>query len=342
MWYNPHTMENTQTPVSVSSKTTPRDFFLWLGAIVALYGSVTSLISLLFEYINYSFPDALAGYGDPYGGAVRLSMAALIVLVPTMVVLFRLILGTIVAEPGKAHIWVRRWALVLTLFIATAAILIDLVTLINTFLGGEITIRFGLKVAVVLLVAAGVFMHFLADMKGYWIANKKKADVVGIAIGVLALAVVVAGFFIIGTPSHVRDLKLDAQKVNDLTSIQYQVVNYYQQKRALPAKIEDLQDPLSGYTLPVDPEQGLSYSYEATAKLTFKLCATFNALTPETAGQGSYGSGGRDIAVSYPSVIGIKGTEDNWKHGVGETCFARTIDPEKYPVITPMPAVKGL
>lgn len=317
-------MENT-------AKTTPKDFFLWLGAIVALYGSVSFLITLLFEYVNYSFPDNLAGYGDPYGGAVRFAMASLIVMVPTALVLLRVIRGTIVADPGKAQIWVRRWALMLTLFIAALTGLIDLITLINTFLGGEITTRFGLKVAIVLLIAIGVFLHFLADLKGYWIVNSKKAMYVGVSVALLVIASIVAGFFIIGTPGEVRKLRYDDQKVQDLQTIQYQITNYYQQKRALPASLDALSDPLANFIVPTDGQTNLPYAYTVTAPLHFKLCATFNAPTPDQKGRGGY-----DTAVSMP-VNG--GMSEVWTHGAGETCFERTIDPEKYPAY---PGVKGM
>ena len=325
----------TPTIAVGTSKTSPKDFFLWLGAIIALYGSITSFITLLFEYINYSFPDNLAGYADPYGGAVRFAMAALIVLVPTLIALFYFIRASIAQEAGKAHIWVRRWAIVLTLFIAAITILIDLITLVNTFLGGEISTRFGLKVFVVLLVALGVFLHFLADQKGYWILNRTKANMIGIAVGVLALITVVSGFFIIGTPSHVRMLRYDEQKVQDLQSMQYQVLNYWQMKRALPVESNALVDSLGGYTLPMDPQSKASYVYKATGKLTFALCATFNEATPDTAGKGAYPA--RDVA--YPSMGG--GVSENWQHSAGVVCFTRTIDPELYPT-NPVPVTKGL
>lgn len=308
-----------------TAKTTPKDFFLWLGALIALYGSITSFITLLFEYVNTAFPDPLAYYGDPYGGAVRTAMATLIVLVPATILLFRLIRGSITAEPAKANIWVRRWALVLTLFIAGAAVIIDLITIINTFLGGEISVRFFLKAAVVLLVAAGVFMHFFADVKGYWITNVKKANLIGIGVGVLALAAIVAGFFIVGTPGHVRDLRFDSQKVSDLQNIQYQVLYFWQTKEKFPASLEELADPLSGNVIPVDPENGEAYTYRVSGPLSFELCAVFNAETPDTKGQGQYP--GRDIAVSSwgPQM------DENWEHGAGLHCYTRTIDPERYP-----------
>src|SRR3989344_7335374 len=97
-------------------KVTPKDFCLWAGAMVALYGSVIAFIALLFEYINHQFPDALDYYVDPYSGGIRFAMASLVVLVPVTVVLLRFVRLDIVREPIKSDLWVRRWALVLTVF----------------------------------------------------------------------------------------------------------------------------------------------------------------------------------------------------------------------------------
>lgn len=307
------------------SKTAPKDFFLWLGAVISLYGSIASFITLLFEYIQYAFPDQLAGYTDPYGGAVRFAMAALIVLVPTLVTLFYVIRRSIAQEAGKAHIWVRRWAIVLTLFIAAITILIDLITLINTFLGGEITIRFGLKVLVVLLVAIGVFVHFLADQRGYWLTHTKKAYLVGMAVLALTAVAIVSGFFIIGTPQQVRAQKYDAQRVNDLQSIQSQVLAYWQQKRELPYSLSVLNDDFSGYREPFDPETGSEYEYTIDGsksvsaedgKVSFALCATFST------------TGGQAAATTLVRSIG-----DSWSHYPGKNCFGRTIDPTLYPAV---------
>ena len=47
-------------------KTTPKDFFLWAGAMVTLYAGVFAFVGLLFDYLNYTFPDtALNYYVDP-------------------------------------------------------------------------------------------------------------------------------------------------------------------------------------------------------------------------------------------------------------------------------------
>jgi len=107
-------MDNTKP------KATPKDFFLWLGAVVTLYASVGALITLLFQYIDYTFPDPLQYYVDPFNTAISFAMASLIVLVPASVVLFRLIRSDIARDPSRNEVWVRRWALVLTLFLAGA------------------------------------------------------------------------------------------------------------------------------------------------------------------------------------------------------------------------------
>lgn len=309
-----------------TAKVTPKDFFLWLGVIVAVYGGSISLITLLFEYINHLFPDPLAYYGDPYSGVVRFSMASVIVLIPLGLGLAYLIRKSIIEEPGKAQIWVRRWALVLTLFIAAATVAVDLITLINTFLGGEITTRFLLKVLVVFFVAGGIFLHFFADLKGYWFKYPKRAHLVSGSILTMTIAVVAAGFVIIGSPTDQRLYRFDEQKVSDLQSIQYQVVNYYQQKEEVPESLGELADPISSYMVPTDPQTKAPYRYEKNGTLSFTLCATFNKESRDLSGKGSYPE--RDVA--YPSMGG--GIDENWKHGVGETCFARTIDPERYPL----------
>lgn len=306
-------------------KVTPKDFFLWAGAMVALYGSVISLISLLFQYINYAFPDALQEYyyADPFSGPIRFAMATLIVLVPVAIILLRVIRADIAREPAKDDLWVRRWALVLTVFLAGAAVVGDLITLVNYFLGGEITMRFILKVLVLLLVSGGVFLHFFADLRGYWSANPARAKQVGLAAGVLVLLSIVAGFFIMGTPGQVRLMRFDSQKVSDLQNIQWQIINYWQQKESLPASLEEIKDPLSGYDIPLDPQTGEPYGYQRTSPLDFQLCATFNLESRKP-----------QSSVARPSM-GVEG--ENWQHGAGETCFERTIDPERYP-----PYAKGL
>lgn len=310
-------------------KVTPKDFFLWIAAMVFLYGSLFTLIRLLFDYIDYTFPDPLNYYIDPYSSSMRVEIASLIVLFPAFLVMMHYIRKDLVLDALKKDLWIRRWALYLTVFIAGLTVIGTLITLVNYFLGGEITTRFILKILVVLLVAGGAFLHFLADIWGYWVQNPQRARLIGWGAGTVVATSIVSGFFIMGSPAQIRLYKFDDQKVGDLQNIQWQIVSYWQQKGKLPVTLSDLQDPISGYVVPNDPQTGESYEYKITNKLSFELCGTFNAQSRES-------SRGTPLIARpvVPDAIGIGGKDlmnDTWQHGAGRTCFARTIDPERYP-----------
>ncbi len=308
-------------------KVTPKDFFLWAGAMVALYVGVFNYITLVWNYINYVFPDPLQYYyADPYQSGISWEMATLIVLTPLFLILMWYIHRDIKRDASRASIWVRRWALYLTLFIAGITIAVDLIWVLYAFLNGtDMTARFFLKALAVLFVAAVGFMHFMADLWGYWEKFPKRNRLVAYAAGTLVLITIIAGFFIVGSPQQARLYRFDEQKVNDLTSIQYQIVNYWQAKGALPTALQDLQDPISGFAAPMDPQTAQPYVYEKLGVLTFKLCATFNAEGQSTSMQNT-----RAVA---PVPMGKTGPEQqySWDHGTGEACFERTIDPELYP-----------
>ena len=308
---------NETTP---QAKVTPKDFFLWAGAMAALYVSVFSFMTLLFTYIDYAFPNLVGvSYGDPYSGTIRFAMASLIVLFPTYVLLMQIIRRGTLADSARATIWVRRWALYLTLFIAGMSLAIDLITLINTFLSGDVASGFLLKVALVFLVAAAFFMHFLADLWGYWQKNPHYLKAVALGASFLILATIVSGFFIVGSPASARMYAADELKTQDLTSIQWQIVNFWQAKQKLPTTLSDVADPISGFVVPVDRQTGAGYSYTVVSPQSFKLCANFNKESRNLPSMGP----------SAPRGAGV--VDENWQHAAGEQCFTRTIDPQRYP-----------
>lgn len=307
-------------------KTTPKDFFLWAGALVTLFGSVIAFIGLLFDYINYVFPDEIGVYyANPYQSGMSYEMASLIVLVPAFLVLMRLIRRDIARDASRGDIGVRRWGLYFTLFIAGATVITDLIMLLTTFLSGdELTVRFLLKSLVVFLVSGVGFLHFVADLRGYWSQYPTRARMVGYGTGILVAAAIVSGFFIIGTPQQARQYRLDVERVNDLQILQSEVTSFYQQKRVLPNTLSQLNDPLLSYTVPVDPETGEMYRYEKTADLGFRLCAVFGAESLKTA----------ELARTAPVIVGGKEQSSSWYHSAGEVCFDRAIDPDFFPPLT--------
>jgi len=332
----------------MNNNTTPKDFFLHLGATVALYAAVVALINLAFSVINYYNPDQLAGYF--YGNSVAWPISMLIILVPLLYILEYYIIRDIRKLPGKETIWIRRWRIYLTLFLTGATIVGDLIALINTYLNGEISSRFVYKILAVLVIAGVVFVYYLLTKtqtdQGQNSGSSKTQKIFAWIGLVIVLVAIVAGFLAVGSPTKQRNLRYDSERVSDLNGIQWQVLNHWQQKGKLPSALADLNDSISGYKIPLDPKTETAYEYfvktpladtdaapALSSKPSFELCATFALPTQDNEGRGEYY--GRDMA--YPSSVSmdggyIIGDSDNWKHAEGRACFIKTIDPDKYKV----------
>ena len=141
-------------------------------------------------------------------------------------------------------------------------------------------------------------------------------------------AMVIVGFFIVGSPKEERMRQFDERRVNDLSSLQYEVINYWQSKLKLPAKLDELNNDIRGFTVYTDPETGVPYEYAVKGDKTFELCATFALQSDEAANTIN-----AVPAAPISAPIYKDGYRESWKHSSGRTCFDRTIDPDLYPPI---------
>lgn len=300
-------------------KNIPRDLFLHLLAIVTLYWSAVSFVTLLWQYINYFFPDVLQNfYYNSLSGPMRFAIASLIIVFPVFILVSWWLNKIYSKEYAVRESKIRKWLIYLTLFIASLVIMGDLITIINFLLNGEITARFILKALSVVLVAGLVFGYYLDDVR------KEKPTALAKPFawltGALVLIGVVGAFFIVGSPTTARLMQFDQQKIQDLQNIQSQIVNYWQRKEALPNSLQDLNDPISSFRVPVDAQTNQPYEYNVknASNLSFELCATFN-------------KEGRDMYSQIRAKALPSGLEDDWQHGEGRICFEKTIDKQLYP-----------
>lgn len=313
-------MENN--PIAIKAKTTPKDFFLHLLAIVALYTSAVSFSIIIFQYINLYFPDALESnyyyYGRGIMSLIRNSLATLIVFFPVYIFSTRYLGKDYNQNPDKKELRIRKWLIYFTLFAAALIIMGDLVALIRSFLEGELTARFLLKVLTIGFVAGSVFSYYFSELK-----DKSQKALTYIVVGAVAIAIV-AGFFIAGSPNEERARRFDDQRIQNLGFIQGEVVFYWQSKGSLPENLEVLNDDLRGVFIPLDPETETPYSYRIIDNLSFELCASFNLASDEN-------SAVPDVYYDDLRKPGqISTSEDAWSHTNGQNCFERTIDPDIY------------
>jgi len=316
-------MEETtiKRPAS-AGRNTPRDLFLHLLAVVTLYWSSVSFGAILWQYINYFFPDVLS-YSGSISEIMKFAVSSLIIVFPVFILVSWYLNKIYRREAEVRESKIRKWLIYLTLFIASIVIIVDLVTTINALLGGEVTTRFILKALTILFIAGLVFGYYLNDVRRDTPTKLAKPFVW--VTGILVLVAIIGSFFIIGSPTRARQMQFDQQRISDLTGIQWEVVKYWQGKQKLPNSLADLTDSISGYTAPRDPETDISYEYKIknAVSLNFELCTTFNR--PSQVDK---------TRMLYPVGAGIS---QNWEHGTGRVCFDRTIDKQMY---SPLNTVK--
>ncbi len=141
-----------------------KEAFLYLVLFTTLYLSAFHFGSLLFDFINGAFPDIDQRIRDQ-GDSMRWSVASLVIAFPVFLYMSRLVGRTLAKDPVKRLSPIRRWLTYITLFIAAGCLIGDLIALVNQLLGGELAVRFLLKVLVVGAIAGTVFGYYLRDLR---------------------------------------------------------------------------------------------------------------------------------------------------------------------------------
>lgn len=293
----------------------PRDVFIYLLVIIMLYTSVCELLTLLFDYVNIGFPDPLDSSANQLE-SIRMAVASLVVTFPVYLWASRFIARDLAAHPEKSELSVRRWLLYMTLFLAALLIIGDLVALVYSFMGGDLTARFLLKVSAILAVAGAVFGYYRYELRrgpaefsneARWFVRLSATAVAG---------AIVAGFVLAGSPARERLVCTDLRRISDLSTLQNEIVNYYRVKSTLPQSLDQLTNSISGFRSSNDPQSGRPYEYRVTGTLSFQLCADFSLRTVQE----------KPPAYSPPGLR----NGWNWAHEAGRGCFTRTIDPAFY------------
>ncbi|MBJ7327944.1 MAG: hypothetical protein JHC52_11445 [Chthoniobacterales bacterium] len=286
----------------------PREAFLHLLMFFSLGVWVTALGSLLFDFINLRFP--LPGEGSGGGSAsLRYGVASLAVAFPVFGLTLRRVRRDLAANPARAMNSVRRWLSYLALFVAALILVGDGIALLVQFLGGDLTLRFALKFAVIAALAGGVTWWLLRGLREL---AQPALPALPYALCALVFAVGLAALWQTGGPLQARFAAQDAQRLRDLRSIHYSVHNFYERQKRLPSSLAECDtDPQTFIEKKNDPVSGRPYGYKVLGADRFTLTAEFRLP-----------SGAADPA-SYvdPASDGF------WQHGAGDHVFTVELGP---------------
>ena len=139
-----------------------REAFLYLLLFTTLFMAAFNLGRILFELIERWLPDPAAS--DFSARDLRWGIAFVVVSFPVYLFLTLRQQRELERDPGKRASRVRKWLTYLTLLVAAAFLIGDMVALVFYFLDGELTLRFALKVCVVALIPGATFLFYLRDL----------------------------------------------------------------------------------------------------------------------------------------------------------------------------------
>lgn len=301
----------TQTQTQASGA---KDFFINLGAIVALYTLVYNLISLLFTVINKAYPQITNGYDYMGSTSISWPVATLVIFFPIFILLMWLLEREYKANPEKQSSGIHKWLTYITLFIAGLTIAGDLITVLYYFIDGqELTTGFLLKVLVLLVIAVAVFAYYLSDVLGKLTA--KSRNIYRVVALLIIIGSVVWGFSVLGSPRTQQLFKYDEQKVNDLQSMNSEIQNYFYDKKVLPQSLSEISNSNYYISSLIDKQNSKPYEYIKTNDTSYQLCAEFNKDSKEATTPNIYAR-----PIGYPS----------WTHSAGHYCFTETVTPNTY------------
>lgn len=139
---------------------------------------------------------------------------------------------------------------------------------------------------------------------------KNRAVIAAVATALVA-GLVIAGLVAVGSPATARKYKMDQERRNRISQLNFVLASYVREEGELPRSLEDINQELvaqSGYgtDLRRDPETGEPFEYRRLSDREYEVCATFQTSSEDRRSQG----------FGYPNDVA---------HKAGRNCFDREI-----------------
>ena len=297
-----------------------KDFFLNIGYAVTLYVLLFNFIFLGFALIDLYFTDADTLYFFVNGGFVKFNLASAIVVAPAFFIVAGILRKHMKGLDDFDMKW-RKWLLTLTVFLASVIVVIDLITLVYTYLNGEQLLgAFIAKALFALAVFVCVALFYIKDLKGYWNAKRNLQKQVTYFAGALVFIFIVANLAMLGSPYKYKLLQKDFEQINGLQSTNNSIARYYEKNKRLPDSLDQVKT-LDPYPyLPKDINTQDNYKYTRKDETNYTICAYFNLDFPKLPKKGDL------IYDNWRVSAWREYKKEGWVYKSGETCFDKSIN----------------
>lgn len=317
-WYNKIMLQEQTTNENNHSA---KFAFLYMLSLVALVLTSLSTGMVIFQIINKYISDPVGRFGQVFSPELlRFAIAALIVAAPIFFLTSRQIYKDLSRGVLDKDSGVRKWLTYFILLVSSVIILGWFIGLINSYLGGELTIKFILKAITAMGISAAAFSFYLYDIRRDQVLNQKDNVVRMYFYGSLVIiaAVFVSALLIAESPQQARERKLDEAILEDFETISRGLDAYYDGNQKLPATLEELESEVLFVTDEnlEDSETGRKYEYRVVGNRKYQLCAVF-----------------RTSNVDDPDANQFN--FERWPHKAGEQCLDQSINSELVKPVIP-------
>ncbi len=268
-------MENTNLSAGAEVSTKGKgafDAFLNLLSLITLGWLAHAFGAVCFQLINKNLGDLNSYIASPqyYNGMLKYGIASLLVITPVYFLAINLLHSQYKKGELNHNSGIYKWLTYLMLLISSLTIIGSLITLITSFLDGNYTLPFILKVLTVIVIASTIFGYYLYDLRRKDYAQKDKVSIiVGAIVIVIAVIAVVVGFLNVDSPLQARNRLEDSRTQEALSQAYYYINNSYYSEQKLEDSY-DLPAVLSGYGF-----ASQKISYRKVSDQEYELCADF-------------------------------------------------------------------
>ena len=321
-----------------------KNIFYYLLAFMTLCYSVWHFLSIIFNTIEKKVPDILDNvydYSDSYNNdTFRFSIASLVIMLPIYIAISWHINRQIEDGHIEADSKVRHTMIYTTILFSVIAIAGSLVSTVYSYLGGEITTRFVYKALSVSIVSLAVGAYYYYTLNRNYKIKSNKPIIIATSVLVIVFAICAYSVIVIGTPSEVRNKKLDQKSLGNLSQIESRLLatiydpqsyNTNGTSPKLPVFTNTDKFPLTidsenlfTYSN-IDPNTNEHYPYRVISKdknkIVYELCPTFASelkkgnRIPTPYDDNIYNN--RDYTRTYDNNVFVS-------HGIGLVCYQTT------------------
>lgn len=252
-------------------------FFYMLSLVALLFMSLSSGM-IIFQIINKYVVDILHNYNDFSMEQLKFAISAIIISTPIYYFTTRQILRNLHEGKLDKDSGIRKWLTYFILLVSSVVMIGWMIGIINSFLDGELTMKFILKAVTAIAIAGIVFSYYLYDIRREDVEKRSKIIMIYFFTSlVLILAVFITSLFIVESPRETRNRKIDNLILEDFTEIDRAVNDYYREFNELPEDLDIIQEEFN-YINSDDLEDSIHnkrYEYKVTGDRSYEICASF-------------------------------------------------------------------